>query len=93
MMDRIQNPHKFLYIGDRSTDNAGGNSQRVFLRRRGTHFTTRYEDTLGLNHGPGKNRTNISFLDGHVETVYLTHVATVFHGPEWRDYWQGGDPH
>jgi len=91
-IDRIEGPSEFIYIGDRATHNAGGNSQRIFLRRRGTHFTTNYTDTFGFNHG-GKRRTNVSFLDGHVETVNLNHVVTVFHGPYWRRYWQGNDPH
>jgi prepilin-type N-terminal cleavage/methylation domain-containing protein/prepilin-type processing-associated H-X9-DG protein len=81
---RITRPATFLFYGDRPTDNAGGNSQRIFIRKVGQHFTL---TSLGLNHG-ANDRTNIGWLDGHAETVTYSYVLGTLLGANAAQYWE-----
>jgi len=84
--DLIRSPADFVFAGDRPTHNAGGNSQRIYLRMQGTEFGS---PGLGMNHGVENNLGNLVWLDGHGQTVDLAYHNDILHGSQKLAYWRG----
>jgi len=82
----VRDHAQFIFASERPTHNAGGNSQRIYLRMAGTEFSS---PGLGMNHGVAKNMSNLVYLDGHANTVDQDTHDDVLHGTDKLVYWRG----